>query len=65
MFLDALSDEKLDKAIRFIARLGLGEALRDVEEIDFQGQMLLKTMTKPVAFAALVYFLLLHLTANP
>jgi geranylgeranyl reductase family protein len=64
-FLDALSDEKLDKAIRFIARLGLGEALRDVEEIDFQGQMLLKTMTKPVAFAALVYFLLLHLTANP
>jgi geranylgeranyl reductase family protein len=63
--LDSLSDEKLDSALRFVARLGLNKALSDVEEIDFQGQTLLKTLTKPVAFASLAYFLLLYLTANP
>jgi geranylgeranyl reductase family protein len=63
--LDALSDEKLDSAMRFIARLGLDKALRNVEEIDFQGQALLKISTKPAMFAALAYFLLLYLTANP
>lgn len=64
-FLDSLSDEKLDDALRFCNRMGLDRALQDVDEIDFQGQTLLKALTKPAAFTALAYFLLLYLTANP
>jgi digeranylgeranylglycerophospholipid reductase len=64
-FLDALSDEKMDKALRFAARTGLGGALRDVKEIDFQGRTLLTVLKKPAAYAALVYFARLYLSANP
>ena len=64
-FLDSLSDEKLDEALRFCNRIGLDKALRDVDEIDFQGQTLLKALTKPAAFTALAYFLVLYLAANP
>ena len=64
-FLDAVSDEKMDDALRFCKKVGLEEALRNVEEIDFQGQTLLGMLTKPAAYAALAYFLLLYLTANP
>jgi len=64
-FLDSLSDEKIDDALRFCRRVGLDEALADVDEIDFQGQTLLKMLKKPNAVAALVYFLLLYLSANP
>jgi digeranylgeranylglycerophospholipid reductase len=64
-FLDSLSDEKLDEVLRFCARIGLDKALGNVDEIDFQGQMLLKILTKPAMFAALAYFLKLYLSANP
>ena len=64
-FLDSLSDEKINEALRFAARFGLDKALEDVEEIDFQGQTLMKTLTKPAAFAGLAYILLHYLTANP
>jgi len=64
-FLDSLSDEKVDAAIRFCSRIGLDKTLRNVEEIDFQGQTLLKIAKKPAAFAALAYFLMLYLSANP
>jgi hypothetical protein len=64
-FLDSLSDEKLDEVLRFCARMGLDKALSNVEEIDFQGQLLLKIVTKPAMFAALAYFLKLYLSANP
>jgi digeranylgeranylglycerophospholipid reductase len=64
-FLDSLSDEKVDDALRFCARLGVNKTLQNVEEIDFQGQALLKILTKPVMFAALAYFLMLYLSANP
>jgi digeranylgeranylglycerophospholipid reductase len=64
-FLDALSDKQLDEILRFCARIGLDKTLGDVDEIDFQGQMLLKFVTKPAMFAALVYFLKLYLSANP
>lgn len=60
-FLDALSDEKMDKALRFAARAGLGGALRDVEEIDFQGRTLLSMIGKPAAYATLAYLLALYL----
>ena len=64
-FLDALSDRQLDEVLRFCARISLDKTLRNVDEIDFQGQMLLKFVTKPAMFAALVYFLKLYLSANP
>lgn len=64
-FLDSLSDEKLDGALRFCNRVGLDKALGDVDEIDFQGQTLIKALTKPTTFTALAYFLVLYLTANP
>jgi geranylgeranyl reductase family protein len=64
-FLDSLSDEKVDDALRFCARLGINKTLQNVEEIDFQGQALLKILTKPLMFAALAYFLMLYLSANP
>jgi digeranylgeranylglycerophospholipid reductase len=64
-FLNSLSDEKLDEALRFCARVGLGKTLERVEEIDFQGQAFLKLLTKPAMFAALGYFLFLYLSANP
>jgi geranylgeranyl reductase family protein len=64
-FLDSLSDEKLDEVLRFCARIGLNKTLENVEEIDFQGQLFLKILTKPAMFAALAYFLKLYLSANP
>jgi digeranylgeranylglycerophospholipid reductase len=64
-FLDALSDERLDRALRFCATLGLDKTLQNVEEIDFQGQTLLRIVKKPAAFSALAYFLLLYVSANP
>jgi digeranylgeranylglycerophospholipid reductase len=64
-FLDSLSDEKVDEVLRFCARIGLDKALENIREIDFQGQALLKILTKPAMFAALAYFLKLYLSANP
>jgi digeranylgeranylglycerophospholipid reductase len=64
-FLDSLSDEKVDEVLRFCARIGLDKTLENVEEIDFQGQVLLKMLTKPAMFAASAYFLMLYLSANP
>ncbi len=46
-------------------RLGVDKALRDVDEIDFQGKMLLTAVRKPSMLAALTYFGLLYLSANP
>jgi len=64
-FINSLSDEKIDNALRFSCQFKLGNALKDVEEIDFQGQTLLRILTKPAIFAGLAYFLMLYLTANP
>jgi digeranylgeranylglycerophospholipid reductase len=64
-FFDSLSDAKLDDVLRFCARIGLNKTLGNVDEIDFQGQMLLKILPKPAMFAALAYFLKLYLSANP
>ncbi len=64
-FLDSLSDEKVDRVLRFCAKFGLSETLANVDEIDFQGQTLLKVLTKPSVFVALTYFMLLYLSVNP
>ena len=64
-FLDSLSDEKIDDILRVCNRLGLGKALKDVDEIDFQGKLLLEMLTKPAAYAAFAYLVRLYLSANP
>ncbi len=63
-FLDSLSDFQIDRILHTCKRLGLDEALRDVDEIDFQGKLLLQMLRKPAAVTALAYFLLLYLSAN-
>jgi len=64
-FLDSLSDEKIDRALRVCKSLELDKALQDVDEVDFQGKLLLQSLKKPAAAAVLAYFLLLYLSANP
>jgi digeranylgeranylglycerophospholipid reductase len=64
-FLDSLSDKRLDEMLRFCGKIGVDKALRDVDEIDFQGKMLLTAVKKPPMLAALTYFGLLYLSANP
>ena len=64
-FLDSLSDEKIDDALRFCERAGLNKTLRNVDEIDFQGRTLLQVFKKPTVFVALAYFFMLYLSANP
>lgn len=64
-FLDSLSDAKFDEMIRVCQKLGVNRALRDVNEIDFQGKMLLNVLRKPSMVAAFLYFGLLYLSTNP
>jgi digeranylgeranylglycerophospholipid reductase len=64
-FLDSLSDQRLDEMLRVCGKLGVDKALREVDEIDFQGKMLLTAVRKPSMLAALTYFGLLYLSANP
>ena len=64
-FLNSLSDERLDEMLRVCSKLGVDKALSDVTEIDFQGKMLVTAMRKPSMLAALGYFGLLYLFANP
>jgi digeranylgeranylglycerophospholipid reductase len=64
-FLDSLSDQRLDEMLRFCGKIGVDKALRDVDEIDFQGKMLLTAVKNPSMLAALTYFGLLYLSANP
>ncbi len=63
--MDSLSDEKLDEMLRVVGKLGVDEALADVDEIDFQGKMLLTAIRKPPMAAALAYFGLLYLVCKP
>ena len=46
-------------------KLGVDRALRDVDEVDFQGKLLLTVLGKPTMLAALAYFGILYLSANP
>ena len=64
-FLNSLSDERWDSVLRFCSRIGVGKALSNVEEIDYQGQMIMQVATKPAMLVAFGYFGLLYLFANP
>ena len=64
-FLNSLSDERWDSVFRFCNRVGVDKALSGVEEIDYQGRMMMQVATKPAVLAAAGYFGLLYLFANP
>ncbi len=64
-FLNSLSDDRWDSVLRFCNRVGVGKAFSGVEEIDYQGRMMMQVATKPAMLAALGYFGLLYLFANP
>jgi len=64
-FLDSLSDQKVDEMLRFCGKLGVDKALSDVDEIDFQGKLMLQVLGKPAMLAAIAYFAMLYLSANP
>jgi digeranylgeranylglycerophospholipid reductase len=62
--LDTLSDDNVDKVIRFCSRIGLDKALENVDEIDFQGQAFLKILNKPTVYSVMAYLISLYLLAN-
>jgi len=64
-FLDSLSDEKVDEMLRTCGKLGVDKALSDVDEIDFQGKLMLKVLGKPSMLTAMAYFAMLYLSAKP
>ncbi len=61
--LDTFSDKKLDRVLTFAAKVGLGESLRDIDEIDFQGRMMLSLVKRPSALATLTYLMGLYLSS--
>jgi digeranylgeranylglycerophospholipid reductase len=63
-FINSLSDEKLDEMLRVVGKLGVDKALSDVDEIDYQGKMLMSVAGKPAMWAALAYFGLLYITSH-
>jgi geranylgeranyl reductase family protein len=63
-FINALSDEKIDEMLRIVGKLGVDKALSGVDEIDYQGKMLMSVAGKPAMWAALAYFGLLYFSAN-
>jgi digeranylgeranylglycerophospholipid reductase len=63
--LNVMSDEKVDDAISLCARLNLDKALRSIRDLDFHGQSLLRLLRSPRMLAALFYFFILYLSANP
>jgi flavin-dependent dehydrogenase len=63
-FINALSDEKLDEMLRVVGKLGVDKALSGVDEIDYQGKMLMSVTGKPAMWAALAYFALLYLSSH-
>jgi hypothetical protein len=60
-----LSDEKIDEMLRVCGKLGVDRALTEVDEIDFQGKTMLTVLGKPAMLAAVAYFAMLYLSANP
>jgi len=64
-FFDSLSDEKVDEMLRFCGKLGVDKALSDVDEIDFQGKLMLEVLWKPSVLAAMAYLAMLYLSAKP
>ncbi len=62
--LDKIPDKKLDSIIGFYTRIHLEKAVKNLKEIDFQGQALLKAGINPRILTALAYFFASYLSAS-
>jgi flavin-dependent dehydrogenase len=62
---DGISDEKIDSIISFFSKIRLGETLQGFDDIDSQGQSLLRLLRRPKMLVALFYFFSTFLSANP
>jgi geranylgeranyl reductase family protein len=62
--LNAMSDRTIDSMIGMCTKLGLDKTLQNVEDIDFQGQSLLRVLRSPRMLTALGYFFFTYLSAN-
>jgi digeranylgeranylglycerophospholipid reductase len=62
--LNSMSDEKLDDVISFCCRFGLDKVFQNVEDMDFQGRSLLRTLRRPRMTLAFLYLLLSWLSTN-
>jgi digeranylgeranylglycerophospholipid reductase len=63
--LDVMSDEKVDDVISLCKKLNLEKSLRNVKDVDFQGQSLLRFLPSPRMLTAFFYIFFLFLSANP
>ncbi|NWF87459.1 NAD(P)/FAD-dependent oxidoreductase [Candidatus Bathyarchaeota archaeon] len=63
--LNAMSDENMDNVISLLKKLKLDETFQGFQDIDLQGQSLLRLLRSPKMLVALFYFSLLYLSANP
>ena len=52
------------KCSESVGKLGVDKALSGVDEIDYQGKMLMSVAGKPAMWAALAYFGLLYLSEH-
>jgi digeranylgeranylglycerophospholipid reductase len=59
--INSFSDDKIDHVMQFAKKVGFERALRDVDEIDFQGRTLLGLVRKPAAYVTLAYLIGLYL----
>jgi flavin-dependent dehydrogenase len=59
-FINALSDEKLDEMLRIVEKLGVDKALRTVDEIDYQGKMLMSVRETLDVGGARIFWATLH-----
>jgi digeranylgeranylglycerophospholipid reductase len=62
--LNRIPDKRIDEMLRMCSSLRLEKTLQNVEEIDFQGQILLKALRSPRMLTALAYFFAVYLSAN-
>jgi len=62
--LNGVSDSKLDDALALCTKIGLGEVLSNVNDVDLQGRALFRMLRRPKVTVALGYFLWAYLSAN-
>ena len=58
--LDRIPDKKLDSFVGFCRKIHLNESFKDLKEIDFQGQTMLRACWNPRIIAAFAYFFMAY-----
>ncbi|MBX5320727.1 MAG: NAD(P)/FAD-dependent oxidoreductase [Candidatus Bathyarchaeota archaeon] len=58
--LDRISDKKLDSFVGFCRKIHVNESFKDLKEIDFQGQTMLRACWNPRIIASFAYFFMAY-----